>query len=290
MKRFWIIPVILILWNTIDAQYKSILIRGQQVFLNSDNYYDALSLGNNAVILNTNGFYGPYSSCYEYGYSKEYWYNKHYLDSYPASSVYLYSGTDIEYDRFSRFGVKSTTLSQKEDFVSIRGQNDSLFFRSDYYCHRRLVISYLFVRQSDVQYFDQLLDKSFSKLYSGYYYLVLHTTTPFSTDDFGVDTAYLLPVNVIKEYKNSKDMLPTMLFRNDCYRLCQKSGRCFISLINSNNKKFIRIGGKEHPNSYVYIVPVTGFMFKTQNGEELPCFYVLINYGRREDGLKSIDY
>ena len=288
MKRFIFIILILVLGNSIQAQDKGFIVRDQHIIFHSDDYYDALTFGGNAVVLNTNGFYGPHILRNEDGSSKEYWYNKHYLDCYPASSIFLYSGTSLEYDCFFRYGVKSTTFTQQENHVSIRGQIDSLFFRSDYYCHRQLVISYYFVRRSDVQLFDNILDSSFSQFTSGYFYLVLLTSRPFSEDNTSIDTAYLLPSNAMKKYMSSKEKVPKTLFNNGHYRIPTKSGESFIDIIKSiNGHAYVHKGKGEHSNLLVYIIPVKGFVFKILN-EEVPCY--LRPFKLWQDGRKTKEY
>ncbi len=296
MKRFIIIILILALGNNAQAQDKGFLARDQHIILHSDDYYDALTFGRNAVVLNTKGFYGPHILRNEDGSSKEYWYNKHYLDCYPASSIFLYSGTSLEYDRFFRYGVKSTTLTQQENYVSIRGQIDSLFFRSDYYHNRQLVISYYFVRRSDVQLFDNILDNSFSQLTLEYFYLVLLTSRPFSEDNTSIDTAYLLPSNAMKKYMSSKEKVPETLFNNGHYRIPTKSRESFLEIIKSiNDHAYVHKGKGEHSELLVYIIPVEGFEFKTPSGG-VPCYmrpFKLWKKGRKTKEyrfLKNLPY
>lgn len=272
MKRFIIFILILVLGNNTNAQDKGFLVLDQHIILHSNDYYDALILEDNAIVLNTNGFYGPYTLCNEDGSSKEYWYNKHYFDSYPASSVFLYSGQSLEYDNFSRYGVKSTTITQQENFVSIRGQIDSLYFRSDYYCNCQLVVSYYFVRQSNVQLFDSIIDNSFSKLSIGYYYLVLLTSSSFSENDTYIDTAYLLPASAMTEYISNKERETSVLFNNGHYRLPSKSRGSFISIIkNIKGNAYVYKGKIEHSDLDLFIIPVEGFVFLLPN-EEAPCY------------------
>ena len=296
MKRFIIIILILALGNNAQAQDKGFLARDQHIILHSDDYYDALTFGGNAVVLNTKSFYGPHILRNEDGSSKEYWYNKHYLDCYPASSIFLYSGTSLEYDSFLRYGVKSTTLTQQENYVSIRGQIDSLFFRSDYYHNRQLVISYYFVRRSDVQLFDNILDSSFSQFTSGYFYLVLLTSRPFSEDNTSIDTAYLLPSNAMKKYMSSKEKVPETLFNNGHYRIPTKSRESFLEIIKSiNDHAYVHKGKGEHSELLVYIIPVEGFEFKTPSGG-VPCYmrpFKLWKKGRKTKEyrfLKNLPY
>ena len=296
MKRFIIIILILALGNNAQAQDKGFLARDQHIILHSDDYYDALTFGGNAVVLNTKSFYGPHILRNEDGSSKEYWYNKHYLDCYPASSIFLYSGTSLEYDRFFRYGVKSTTLTQQENYVSIRGQIDSLFFRSDYYHNRQLVISYYFVRRSDVQLFDNILDNSFSQLTLEYFYLVLLTSRPFSEDNTSIDTAYLLPSNAMKKYMSSKEKVPETLFNNGHYRIPTKSRESFLEIIKIiNDHAYVHKGKGEHSELLVYIIPVEGFEFKTPSGG-VPCYmrpFKLWKKGRKTKEyrfLKNLPY
>lgn len=296
MKRFIIIILILALGNNAQAQDKGFLARDQHIILHSDDYYDALTFGGNAVVLNTKGFYGPHILRNEDGSSKEYWYNKHYLDCYPASSIFLYSGTSLEYDSFLRYGVKSTTLTQQENYVSIRGQIDSLFFRSDYYHNRQLVISYYFVRRSDVQLFDNILDNSFSQLTLEYFYLVFLTSRPFSEDNTSIDTAYLLPSNAMKKYMSSKEKVPETLFNNGHYRIPTKSRESFLEIIKSiNDHAYAHKGKGEHSELLVYIIPVEGFEFKTPSGG-VPCYmrpFKLWKKGRKTKEyryLKNLPY
>ena len=288
MKRFFIIILILVLGNIAQAQDKGFLVRGQHIFLHSVDYYDALILGDNAVVLNTNGFYGPHTLRNEDGSSKEYWYNKHYLDSYPASSVFLYSGKSLEYDSFSRYGVKSTILTQQENFVSNRGQIDSLYFRSDYYCNRQMVVSYYFVRQSDIQLFDSILDNSFSKLSIGYFYLVLLTSSSLSEDYTCLDNAYLLPASAMKEYISNKERVPAELFSNGRYRILTKSRDSFINIIkNIKGHAYVYKGKSDHSDLHLLIIPVEGFAFKTPSEEE-PCY--LRPFKLWKEGRKTKEY
>ena len=150
--------IALVLGNTLFAQNKSIVVNGQRLQLHSDNQLDGMNRDSLCVAININGFYGPYITEDEGGRSKEYWFNGTYTDCYPASSVWIYSGECLYDEDFSRFDVTSTESTYQKGRIIMRGCEKGLYFREDFYCDRRLVIAYFFVRQRDVSRFDQILD------------------------------------------------------------------------------------------------------------------------------------
>ncbi|MBQ1635510.1 MAG: hypothetical protein II102_02760 [Bacteroidales bacterium] len=289
MKHLILVITFFVLGYPVFAQNKSITVKGQRCYLNNEDIYDAIIRDRFAVMLNTNGFYGPYTISDEIGSSKEYWYNKSYADNHPASSIFLYSGARLEYDSFSRYGVQSTTTIEQTGVTSVRGYIDTLFFRSDYYCDNRLIISYYFVRQSDIQLFDRLVDCAFSELHPSHLYLVALSS---SLDSNNFNKIWLFPEMALEEFISIQSLtFSTIIDKNECHCLSIDSYSNLMEFIRQNKKKaFIHRGNRGRIKACISIIPISGFVFKTKNIEDKQIYFCSGPYCFWEKGRHTKEY
>jgi hypothetical protein len=135
-------------------------VAGQKLELNTKHKLESVRFGDVVVSFDVKGFWGPYTTQYDDGYSKQYWYN---TPSDKAgghsSSITVYCGAPMSCESFSDYGVASTeTIDRGDGRVSLRGESDGYFYRADYYCSSHLMIAYYYVTSDLLSFFDNLLD------------------------------------------------------------------------------------------------------------------------------------
>ena len=159
MKKKMVIIILLLQFVGTAAQ-SFITVAGQKCMLNTGHVIDSISYRQTIISFDTKGFYGPYCTFEDDGYSKQYWYNCSSVGVRTrASSLYVYSGAKIEDTSFEGYGVDSVSVNTSHNGrKTIRGSCNDYFFRADYYCSNHIMLAYYYVSNNHLSFFDDLLD------------------------------------------------------------------------------------------------------------------------------------